>query len=133
MLGIVLLFGFGCAKNSGIDSVRDATPNNKEKEGEINSSKTDVKPEDLYGGWQVIKGQTTNFDSIIFNDDGTYNSHLNERPLEEGNWQIKNNTLFINPGVSGNFNMQFTGLELTDGKLLLRVGPIYSTWKKFSK
>lgn len=141
LFSTLLLIGGGCARfqNSKIETV-PAKPYGSDApvpaeyvnapEGQSFAPNTMVTRNDLIGGWRVIKGQTTGFESITLDSDGLYYSHLHDRPFDDGTWELAKATLILRSSADGLSNVQFTHVSLEGKKLKMNVGAVVTVWER---
>ena len=83
----------------------------------------------LVGGWSVIKAQTS-FESITLIADGTYISHLYDRPFDSGKWALSGTTLTLTSDAGSEMNKIFTKVSLEGNRLRANDGVIPMIWQK---
>lgn len=89
----------------------------------INSFENQQKTVDLgdaetvVGGWTVEEADA-GYSSITFFKDGTYISHLNERPFDSGLWTFKDGTLTVSSDVDSAFSEVYTNVSIDDNELV---------------
>lgn len=84
----------------------------------------------LVGGWLIVSSETLSWDSIILNEDGSYFSHLNERPFDNGTWNFSEGILELKSDGGIEMNLQFSDLILRERKLELTRDGSKSIWNK---
>ena len=88
-----------------------------------------LKAAQLIGGWVVIKAQTS-FASITFINDGTYVSHLNDRPFDSGKWELNGATLTLTSDAGYEMNKIFTKVSIEGNRLRANDGVIPMIWER---
>lgn len=88
-----------------------------------------LKASQLVGGWIVIKAQTS-FASITFINDGTYISHLYDRPFDSGKWTLNGATLTLASSAGSEMNKIFTKVSIDGDRLRANDGVIPMIWER---
>lgn len=80
------------------------------------ASSGEVSAAQLSGGWNVKESGSVGWASITFDSNGTYATHLNERPFDDGSWSVNNGSLTLESRVP-EFNSEFSNVSLKDNTL----------------
>ena len=87
-----------------------------QNEGE--TSLQEVSKESLVGGWNVQDSGSVGWASIMFDESGAYDTHLNERPFDDGEWKLENGNLTLSSSVA-DLSAVFSNITLKDSMLSL--------------
>lgn len=69
---------------------------------------------DVMGDWVVVTSEDLGWQSVSFMEDGTYNTHLNDRPFDDGTWTLENGELKLEssvPSMSATFRKARTQVQ----------------------
>lgn len=97
---------------------------------EFGSREQTASKADLSGGWLMVSSETLSWDSIILNEDGTYFSHLKERPFDTGTWDYSDDILELKSDAGLSMNLSFSDLTLKENKLELEQNGLQTVWNK---
>jgi len=77
-----------------------------------------AEKEEIVGSWMVEESGDAGFSAIDFNEDGTYASFLNEKPFDEGTWELVDGEVVLTSNIE-DMSMTFRSARIEEGMLLL--------------